>query len=495
MAELRLPGPDDPEARELRLEPLRSPLDRRREVLLQRLAVCGIDYGKPLAVAGTGDSAALSTRWQLAWTPSTAARLDLTGVRGVTAELAAAGTLRKAARTAVADGGPTAQQVLAGLRAAASCDLPALVAERLTEAAQVLPTAATLPELLDALDLLEALRLGHLPGAGAPARAEAAELAATLLDAAVSGLPGLAGSDDPADAVALVALATRAGDHRLGLSLDEALDTLAAGGSPLLQGAALAARVLLDLDPAARLGARAAGWLDTAGDPAGRRRLARQLTGLLTAGGPLLQYAPDALGPLLGRIDGLSDEGFLTRLPALRAGFDALSPAARTRLLETVTERLGERPDLTLAAPAELLALWAAADTAAAGALTALGLPLPAVTGSPDVPSTLVLSEANESPDRIPPADRWRLLLGREPERLPQGARRYAHALDELYGAGRGEEPPTSTAATAAAATAAAGRPPSPPLASGPRSWRRCSVPRSVRRCSPPRPTRVAPMC
>ncbi|KPI10966.1 VWA containing CoxE family protein, partial [Actinobacteria bacterium OV450] len=40
---------------------------------------------------------------------------------------------------------------------------------------------------------------------------------------------------------------------------------------------------------------------------------------------------------------------------------------------------------------------------------------------------------------RLAPADRWRLLLGRERDRLPAGARRYAHALDELYGSGRGE--------------------------------------------------------
>ncbi|MFD9338908.1 VWA domain-containing protein, partial [Streptomyces sp. NPDC060028] len=40
---------------------------------------------------------------------------------------------------------------------------------------------------------------------------------------------------------------------------------------------------------------------------------------------------------------------------------------------------------------------------------------------------------------RIAPADRWRLLLGRRQDLLPAGARRYAHALDELYGAGRGE--------------------------------------------------------
>ncbi|MCP2311184.1 vWA domain-containing protein [Kitasatospora paracochleata] len=443
---LRLPCPDDPDSRELRLDPLRSPLDGRREVLLQRLDVCGIGYGTPVEVAGTGDGAALTTRWRMAWTPSAAVRLDLAGVRGVTAEIAAAGTLRETARRQAADGGPTCEQLLAGLRAAARCDLPALVAERLTEAEHLLPATATLPELLAALDLLEALRLAHLPGTTEDTRAQAAELAATLLDAAVRGLPGLAGSEDPADAAALVALATRAGEHRLGLRMDEALAALAATGSPLVQGAALACRVLLDLDAADRLGARAAGWVDAAGEPEGRRRLARLLTGLLTAGGPLLQYAPDALGPLMGRIDALPDRGFLDRLPALRAGFDALSPTGRGRLLDTVAERLGDRLDLTLAAPADLIALWTAADAAAAEALAALGLPgtgpsptTPAPTAPAEDTPPVVDPAPSSDAGRLSPTDRWRLLLGREPERLAGGARRYAHALDELYGAGRGE--------------------------------------------------------
>ncbi|MFG2822247.1 DUF5682 family protein [Kitasatospora sp. NPDC048365] len=506
LAELRLPCPDDPDSRELRLDPLRSALDGRREVLLQRLTVCGVGYGTPIDVSGTGDGSALTTRWRMAWTPSATARLDLAGVRGVTAELAAAGTLRETARRQAADGGPTCAQALDGLRAAARCDLPALVAERLDEAGQLLPASATLPELLDALELLEALRRAHLPGTTERSRERAGELAAVLLDAAVRALPGLAGSEEASDAAALVALATRAGDHRLGLRMDDALDGLARTGSPLIQGAALASRVLLDLDTADRLGTRAAGWVDAAADAAGRLRLARLLTGLLTAGGPLLQYAPDALGPLLGRIDALPDGGFLERLPALRAGFDALSPAGRGRLLDTVAERLGERPDLTLAAPPALLALWTAADTAAAAALTALGLPgLPGTTAqlsaadapggalagsdgssagrpahpsadaapdgahsgsavpAPDAADTALPAQdgaaadsvpnpaqpvadrpsADAAPDgaasRLAPADRWRLLLGREPERLPEHARRYAHALDELYGAGRGE--------------------------------------------------------
>lgn len=451
LAELRLPAPDDPESRELRLDPLRSPLDRRRETLLQRLAVAGVGYGEPVQVSGTGDASALTTRWRVSWTPSAAARLDLAGVRGVTAELAAAGTLRERARQEAADGGPNCTQLLDGLRLAAACDLPGLVAERLADAALLLPAAATLPELLTALDLLEALRRGHLPGTTEAGRAQAAELAAVLLDAAVRGLPGLSGSDDPADAAALVALATRAGEHRLGLRMDDALAALARTGSPLVRGAALAARVLLDLDGPDLLGTRAASWVDTATHPDARRRLARHLTGLLTAGGPLLQYAPTALGPLLERIDGLPDRGFLDRLPALRAGFDALGPAGRGRLLETVAERLGERPDLTLTAPPGLLALWTAADSAAAATLGALGLgalgPGAPGPGNPaETPPVPAAAEPDPAPRTRPdtaallaPADRWRLLLGREPERLPDGARRYAHALDELYGAGRGE--------------------------------------------------------
>ncbi|MEV7834649.1 DUF5682 family protein [Streptomyces subrutilus] len=451
LAELRLPGPDEPAARELRLDPLRSALDGRREVLLQRLLVCGASYGEPLAVTATGDGTALGTKWRLTWTPSVPARLDLAGVRGVTAAQAAAGTLRETARRAAAEGGPTPAEILTGLTAAARCDLPELVGVRLHEAATDLPRTATLPELLDALDLLEALHRGHLPGTDTGARATAAAVTGDLLEAAVRSLPGLAGSDDPADAAALVALADRAAAHHLGLRTDTVLADLAADGSPLVQGAALAVRVLLDLDPAASLGARAAGWIDGAVTPDARRSLTRRLAGLLTAAGPLLQSSPTAVTPLLDRVEHLTDPDFLDRLPALRGGFDALSPAARDRLLAAVTERLGDRPDLTLDAPPALLALWAAADAAGLAALKELPLPEaaratppPAPGPSPSAPAPTTTAgpaadETRTDARRIGPADRWRLLLGRERDRLPAGARRYAHALDELYGAGRGE--------------------------------------------------------
>jgi uncharacterized protein with von Willebrand factor type A (vWA) domain len=43
------------------------------------------------------------------------------------------------------------------------------------------------------------------------------------------------------------------------------------------------------------------------------------------------------------------------------------------------------------------------------------------------------------SDDLIPPGDRWRLILGQERDRVQAGARRVGIALDQLYGAGRGE--------------------------------------------------------
>ncbi|MFF4986700.1 DUF5682 family protein [Streptosporangium saharense] len=442
LAALRLPCPDNPEAREVRLDPLRSDLDGRREILLQRLLVCGVGYGKQIEVTGTGDASALTTRWRLAWTPSVAALLDLAGIRGVTAELAAAGTLRETFRRESAEGGPTCELILTGLRAAAVCDLPGLVTDRLADAADVLPATAGLPDLLRALDLLEALRRRHLPGTTPRSRERAAELAATLLDAAVRALPGLVGSDRHEDAAALVALVTRAGEHRLSMRMDDVLAALAREGSPLMQGAALAARVLLDLDEPDTLGTRAAGWIDAATGPEGRHRLSRLVTGLLTAAGPLLQSATPVFEPLLDRVDGLTDRDFLDRLPALRGGFDTLTPAARDRLLLAVTDRLGDRLDLSLGAPPELLALWTAADAEGLAALGALGIPLPTPDrnlegGEP--PATRDPGTPARTAQRLAPADRWRLLLGREAGRLPEEARRYAHALDELYGGGRGE--------------------------------------------------------
>ncbi|MCX5339741.1 vWA domain-containing protein [Streptomyces atratus] len=466
-AALSLPGPADAHEktpRDLRLDPARSTLDRRRELLLRRLTVCGIPYAQEQGVTGAAGTEGLTTRWQVRWTPATAAMLTAAGARGVTPAQAAMGVLRQRHAAERAEDGPTAAQVVRGLTEAAECGLPALADERLTELAAVLPASGTLPELLAGLDLLDRIDAGHLPGPAAPdgpsapdATASArvtrtAHAAELLTSAAVRQVDGLTGSEEPEDARALLELAQRA-DRLGGIWLTAALARLAADGTPLIAAAAGAVRVLTGHEEAETFGGRVASWVDGAVDSTSRAALTARLTGVLTVAGPLLTVGVGALDPLLHRVVELNDTAFLARLPALRGGFDTLSPAARDRLLDTVEERLGERVG-TLDAddPAEL-ARRTAADLAARELLNGLGLPVPppahddrfpplsghpAATRPTVTPHTAASTEA--TPARtLAPADRWRLVLGRRSDQLPSGAARLATALDELYGAGHGE--------------------------------------------------------
>ncbi|MFI2204866.1 DUF5682 family protein [Streptomyces sp. NPDC020192] len=466
VAALGLPGPADPNpgtARDLRLDPLRSDLDRRRELLLRRLTVCGVPYGEPKAVTGAGGADALTSRWEVRWTPATAAMLTAAGMRGVTLAQATEGVLRERRRLERDEDGPTAAQTVRGLEQAAGCGLPELADERLADTAEVLPGSGTLPELLAGLALLDRLRSGHIAGLGddkqRTARAEA--VAELLTAAAVRQVDGLTGSGDPADAHALLELAHRA-DVLGGIRLTDALARLAADGSPLMRGAAGAVRVLLGQQEARAFGDRVASWVDGAVDTESRTALTARLTGLLSAAGPLLESAAPALEPLLSRVSELSDRDFLDRLPALRGGFDTLSPAARERLLSAVEQRLGgERPDDTGAVDPAALAVWTRADLTARRTLATLGLlppnrPTGTVTAGeanadgsasptdppPGAPGTHGTTPAPFPPadePRLLPADRWRLVLGRRSGQLGSSARPLATALDELYGSGRGE--------------------------------------------------------
>ncbi|MFE6730921.1 DUF5682 family protein [Streptomyces californicus] len=510
---LALPGPRDAHEktpRDLRLDPSRSPLDRRRELLLRRLSVCGIPYAREQEVTGAAGGEGLTTRWQVRWTPATAAMLTAAGARGVTPAQAAEGVLRQRHAAERAEGGPTAAQVVRGLAEAAACGLPAPADERLTELADVLPATGTLPELLAGLDLLDRIDAGHLPGLTAPegteepadgdelpraadrARADRIAHAADLLTAAaVRQVDGLTGSEEPEDARALLELAQRA-DRLGGIRLADALARLAADGAPLIAAAAGAVRVLTGHEEAEPFGERVASWVDGAVDGASRAVLTARLTGVLTVAGPLLTVGIDALDPLLDRVVEPEDSAFLARLPALRGGFDTLSPAARDRLLDTVEERLGERVDALDGDDPVELARRTAADLAARDLLTGLGLPVappddgpvrppsdqatptsptaepakatpasrtavPATdtptsltavpvtatpaspTAVPTTPTPTTPTPASPAPRTLAPADRWRLVLGRSTDRLPSGAARMATALDELYGAGHGE--------------------------------------------------------
>lgn len=460
LAELKLPGAGAP-AKEFRLDPLRSDLDRRREVALRQLQACLVPYGEHTAVGGVGGADALTSRWLLHWTPQTDAMLDVAGIRGVTLPQAAAGALRARRRREEADGGPTALQVIDGLAAAAECGLTDLTTERLAELATTVPGTATLTEAIAALALLDRLRLGHIPGAPRPtddaAAAELSTVVETVETAAVRQIDGLAGTEEVADARALSALARRADASGGGLRLTDSLARLSTGGTPMIAAAAAAVQVLLGTVEPAALGGRVASWVDKATTPDARRALTAHLTGLLAVAEPLLHGGGQVLDGLLDRVDTLADTEFLARLPALRAGFAAVSPAGRDRLLTVIAERLGNpggTGDIGTVDDPEALLMRVLADRAGREALAAYGLAEPGLAGpGADAGTT---DGPPPAPDGRPPAgsalstlDRWRLVLGRASQDLGPQARRYATALDELYGAGRGEGSRADAAARA----------------------------------------------
>src|SRR6266545_1759022 len=450
LAELGMPGPaTQPDAVELRLDPARSPLDRRRHVTLRRLAAVGVRYAEEREVTGVGGAQALGRRWTARWQPASAATLELAALAGPTLEQAAEGTIRRRrAELAAADElGPRAALDL--VEQAAECGLAALTSELVSGLRETLLPSAGLADLIAAHTLLERVAAGHVPGLPVerqrPTDPEPYELPpdpslGDLVLAAVTAVEGLAGSDDPVDAAALAELVrlvergrgepAAVGEGRLAWTLGR----LAIQGSPLLQGAAAAALVLLShADPAA-LGVRLGSWVDASGG----HDLAGRLRGVLVMAAPLLEVCADLLDPLSGRIEGMPDVALLQRLPALRDGFEVLSATARQRFLEAVTDRIGlgdlaelERR-LAIDHPRAALARWAAADVAGRAALLALDpavLDPPPSPPDPVVPTAVVhestvpdaappdpvrAPEAGKAPQTIAPLDRWRLILGRE---------------------------------------------------------------------------------
>jgi uncharacterized protein DUF5682 len=350
LAELRLPGPGEAYPREIRLDPLRSELDRRRHLAIQRLRACDVPYAVPISV----DADLLTGLWVLTWRPATAAALELSSYRGVTLAQAAEGTLRS--RMARAE--LTARARIETLRLAAECGLPEFVEEQVRDLEPALPHQATLAELVEGLELCDRLVRGHIPGLPpSPALVDllTVRVVPALVAAAAAGVEGLAGSNSLDDARALLAVAQRI-DHDLRLRYT--LEVFERDGSPLMQGAAGAVRVLLGWLQPDTFGTRMSSWLDGADQSA----LARRLAGALAMAAPLLEAAPSVTNHLIERVSQLPEEAFLQRLPALREGFEVLSPAARQRFLDALRPHLAAGFDVRLEQPPEALARWAAAD-------------------------------------------------------------------------------------------------------------------------------------
>ncbi|GAA4915055.1 VWA domain containing CoxE-like protein [Stackebrandtia albiflava] len=407
--ELRLPVRD----RAFRLDPFRSPLDRRRHVAMFRMRAAGIDYAQPGEMTGVAGAESVTKTWEAHWTPASDATVELAGVYGPDLATAAEGRLTWRLRR-----GTSVTEIL---DEAAEAGLPELTARLIAEIGDTFPATAGLVELLDAYRQVHRIRSGGVPGIPTPP-ANADRTATRLMTTAVSGVDGYAGADSPVELAALRDLIGLADDtHRESLvwQLERMTDT----AGPAAQGAIAAALVRLSARDSDWLTGRITGWVDAGGPTLGDR-----LRGVLVMAGPMLEASSESLTGLTERIGAWSPERFLDRLPALRKGFDTLSTAARDRLLATL--ELDAIPDTT-DDPADL-ARWEAADRAGYAAVAAM-LPAPAET--PDAPAAPATAGAM-SPET---AHRWRLILGRQAEKLPVEQRRLARALDELYGRGHGE--------------------------------------------------------
>ncbi|MFO0738280.1 MAG: DUF5682 family protein [Labilithrix sp.] len=466
LAEDALPGPPGEGAsKETVLDPLRSHLDRRRQRTLVRLRTAGIHYAEEDEDrAGAGGGEALTTSWSIRWSPTTEATIEIASLLGVTLAQAARGALLRDVERAKAEDRWGAAALLAHVRAAAACGLGELVTEGLARFADEELAHAGLSEVTALSALVDRLLRGHVsalpveptPGFDSfvlPPSLRRDDVAQAL----VRAVEGLAGSTRLEDARALLVVvehqlrerdadaddtAARSrepseihpfADGRIGF----ALDTLARDGSPLMQGAGGAARVLLGREDAETFGVRVGSFVDAGGPD-----LADRMKGALVLGLPLFEAHPGFAERLLDRLEAVDDRTFLERLPALRGGFAVLAPAARERLLAALAPRLGDglgdlEKALELASGPELAARAARADDAARAAVAALGLALPPAPAPRSAPGPRPRRSAPGS--AISLADRIRLALGRENEKLAPRSLPYAIALDELYGRGRGE--------------------------------------------------------
>lgn len=454
--ELRLPHKGMLEPVDLRLDPLRSPIDRRRHVALARMRACGIPYGTEEESPGIGGVESLHSAWKLHFTPSSEAVIELAGLRGITLKQAAAGTLRAEHARLVKDDKLTAIALVGLAESAADAGIGDLAHEWLLDLTGPRLAESTLTELIALIALLDRITAGHVVGLPTDKDDEVpGELdvfvapdidRGLVLNTAVASILGLAGSeslDDVRSLAELIHVLDRPehetlGDARLRWSIDQLVET----GTPLIHGAASVVQVLIDTATPEVLSNTMGGWVDIATDIDSRRVLAGRLRGAIAIAGPLFESTPVFLDGVCERIEKYTDEDFLLRITALRDGFETLSTASRRRLLRSLGDRLGEGDargqglDVAVAIPIQLMAAAAEADRA--GRIAADRIPRPELVMPPslakaELRSIVALDHA------IPVRDRWRMILGHERDQMRPRSLRAARALDELYGQGHGE--------------------------------------------------------
>jgi Family of unknown function (DUF5682) len=350
------------EQRRLRMRPeasprdydldLRKPNDLARSHLLHRLALLGVDWGRPQR-GRTRNIGTFRETWQLTWRPELDLALIEASMWGSTVAAAAGQRARSMAaqstaledltalveRCLLADLGDTLPSVLAGVRDRAALDT------------DVTHLMAALPALV------RAARYGDVRGTD-PARL--GDVATEMVTRICAGLPAATASLDEAaeralrDRIDAVHAAT--GLLADGSSRDRWLDTLARlvlRCPPLISGRLT--RLLLD---AGRISADDAGT-----------RMSRELSaaapataaaswaeGFLAGSGLLLVHDGKLLGLTDRWLSGLSEDAFAAVLPALRRTFGGFAPPERRAIGEKAAhlDGSGRVPEVAAAAADEL---------------------------------------------------------------------------------------------------------------------------------------------
>ncbi|MCA9037978.1 MAG: hypothetical protein KDA91_22790, partial [Planctomycetaceae bacterium] len=392
---LNLPGPESiTQEKRMRLDPLRSALDRAREVVFRQLLVCRIPYAEPEDDGGFGDRESLTTVWTLKWQNSTAAMISLSSARGTTLRQAAEGILRQSLLEPQSEWGMTQLETFSQ---AATCGLGELVRTGLDWIHGSFSDSATLPELTKAMSLIDPIRSGHIPGLPHPNAAFRTDFCqafavpqsvttSALLQAALTRLDGLIGSEQVEDARALLDLvlwfqqqdavvSTSLEASRLLWTLRQFMDA----GSGLMHGTSAAALLILNQLKKEQFQSLTASWLDAATSSESRRLLSMRLTGMLPVALPRIQSDIECLAGIDERIDAFDDNEFLQRTPALRRGFQVLSPAARRGVLRQIQDLHPECDSRTISSSgsSEVLdpatqQMWFEADQAAGQMLLSL---------------------------------------------------------------------------------------------------------------------------
>lgn len=324
--------PKDEDAEEISLD-LRTEAGLAKSTLLNRLALLGVDWGRPLDPGGS--RGAFRERWQLRWDPDFSVRLAEAIIYGSTIELASGACAVARARDAA-----TLTEKSDIVRACLLADLD----EAAREAIHLLQAAAAVTTDIGALagaapPLASILRYGtarKLP------EDELRLLATSLIEAICAGLLYACRNIEEAAARDLRDRLTTLNrsiplldDERLSGDWRRALDRLAEdeSASPLLQG--FAARALYDqsaLDPS-----EIENLLSRALSPSVAAAAAGQwLDGFLADGGQMLLHDDRLLAIIDGWLVALAEEDFIALLPMLRRAFSNCDLLERRRLLDAI---------------------------------------------------------------------------------------------------------------------------------------------------------------